>query len=226
MTSVLCVALVVSCVLYEQECDQLLDTRPIEWAAPPGPQATDDKLGAPQLIASLSTGKVRIHRRERIQIEVRVTNRSDRGISVFNPFFNRLAGRQPVVLAVFDANGVFRRDLLGPQVGSQVTYIEAFFETLPAGGISGAEVKVPIDLPPGIYTVQAIYRDFFISEDPVRSDTTLIEMRQQGAERRAIERHKAQLRGAWWKRYRGREVFRSNAVQVIVVDPNESPELT
>ena len=172
-----------------------------------------------QCKVAISVDPARIEIGSKFSVSAHFANSSGAQRSVYNPFFKHLIPF-PAKLAIFDAKKKYIGDLLAFEVGSARRIYGTDWMVLPERGIVGARFEIEAgnvartryiknrELPPGIYYLQMIYLDRFLSEMPKhsRSGATPIEQRRWAT----TEFH---------RRYPGKELVRSNVVEVRLVAP-------
>jgi hypothetical protein len=115
----------------------------------------------------------------KVEIEVRMSNQSDKSIEVYDARLNGfLWAKRAVALAVLDTDGNFLGDLLLRNHGSSKSPSKADWLTMPpgatvsttvrftAGKVPSQELGVPNDLPPGNYWIELRVHDHVTSGRP------------------------------------------------------------
>jgi hypothetical protein len=157
-----------------------------------------------------------------LEFIITVRNRSNAPVSLLNPFFKGGVPIATVDLVIIDENGIAVGEILSlaRRSGSYHKLDESDFFMLPPDGIIGTRGVAALSIirmqneqiRRGKYRVQMIFRDWFVSEYPYSG----LPLRPWDPAARNdpqyIERTKR-----WEEDYSGKEIFRSNAVEIEVV---------
>jgi hypothetical protein len=193
-------------------------------ASPPAEalQNSAEGLRAAPFEATLAVENPTIERGGKIDFSVILLNKSDRSAPFMNPWYSFPSPAETTRLLALDSGGKTIGDLLGfrkVQGGGSLTAPTNWI-TLPPGGVFGIKDRVPAsisslasELPPGTFRIQMVFLDRFTSEHPYVGLPLPEAVADAARDPLYIERLKK-----WRNEHPGKELFRSNAVEIKIVD--------
>ena len=155
-------------------------------------------------------------------ISFEVKNTSSQPISILNPLHLDLMPIESRKLLLFDREGNCVGDLVAAHRLAGSSIASPIWQTLPPGAILGVTARANASilrkgdqiLAPGVYRLQLVFLDRFVSESPYIGAPPASVGLEQDPQR--SERWKR-----WLENHPGVELFRSNAVELVVVQENQ-----
>jgi hypothetical protein len=166
---------------------------------------------------------------DKLEFNVTVHNRSNAPVTLLNPFLAIGVPVNTADLVVIDEDGTAVGAILslGTGSGSYQALNKGDFFTLPPRGIVGTRDSAKLSIirrqneqiRRGKYRVQMIFRDWFVSAYPYSGLPLCPWDPAARNDPQYIERTKR-----WKEDHSGKELFRSNAVEIEVVPANQKAE--
>ncbi len=171
--------------------------------------------------AKLTVDNPAIEAGEEIQFAIVVSNQTEEPITLLNPLHSGLVRVETTRLLVFDGTGKCVGDLLESRklAGSAISPTAAInWLTIPPDAMIGKKdhvrARVRLNaLQAGTYRLQMVFLDTFVSDHPYAGLPPPYTAPDRENDPRYADRWKK-----WQQDHPGKELFRSNAVEIKIVD--------